>query len=432
MATEWYVRVGNTEHGPFSSEVLKQLASNGKVARDMPVKRGAAGNWVLASAVKGLFTTTPQRQAMVQPQPASVVSEQPEGTNDSESEGTPRWIWGFVGAAALFLCGLGLFAVWSSRQSAEQAQTDAANQKVQQAVEKAQDWIRDGRLADADAVEQSLKAAQTNSLATKKEQVGPALAAVQKAKQDRWAAEILKSADEAISQKQFDKAQTLLRMYLGQQYGTERQKAETLLAEIALATSDDDAMRTLLAMDNKSFDSFSKGNIPAVVLSHPVLVETRIATLKKNRAEAVLQREEKRKIAEAERIAKQKRVDDEREASQRPAEEERLAQQAKQEGEKTIPHEVLRKWDVGTKFGMNLLVSERASRQDILSLAESLTQRYHDKYFVIDIFHSREAWRNREDDDYPEKDYWQHYLVQIGGEWRDGQEVHWVAEGRDH
>jgi hypothetical protein len=55
---EWYVRVGDTEHGPISSETLKQLALQGKVTPDSLVKKGTSGSWVLASAVKGLFATT--------------------------------------------------------------------------------------------------------------------------------------------------------------------------------------------------------------------------------------------------------------------------------------------------------------------------------------------------------------------------------------
>lgn len=104
--------------------------------------------------------------------------------------------------------------------------------------------------------------------------------------------------------------------------------------------------------------------------------------------------------------------------------------------EKTIPYEVLRKWDVKTRgFGMEILVDEAASREDVMNLAKSLQRQHAGKYLVIDIFDSREAWQHRDDDGYPEKEYWRHYLVQIAGKfrgWEDGQEIHWVAEGRDH
>ena len=59
MATEWYVRVGNSEPGPFSSERLLQLAAAGRVTPNTLVRAGLSGNWVPASAVKGLFRTSP-------------------------------------------------------------------------------------------------------------------------------------------------------------------------------------------------------------------------------------------------------------------------------------------------------------------------------------------------------------------------------------
>jgi len=56
MANDWYVRMNGAEQGPLTSERLKQLATLGKINQSTPLKKGAAGNWVTASAVKGLFT----------------------------------------------------------------------------------------------------------------------------------------------------------------------------------------------------------------------------------------------------------------------------------------------------------------------------------------------------------------------------------------
>ncbi len=224
-------------------------------------------------------------------------------------------------------------AISNSNRQAEQARIDAANQEVRQAVEKTEEWIRSGRLADADRIEGGLKAAEANAVATQKTSIDPTLAAFTKAKDERQAARILESALMAIAQKQFDKAKEFLREYLEHQYATERQKAKGLLSEIALATSDEDAIRTLLTMDDKAFAAFSNGGGVAAIpsISHPVLVETQIGTLKKNLAEAGRQREEKRKKAEAERLAEQKRIAAEKEAARRHAEEERRKEQAKLE-----------------------------------------------------------------------------------------------------
>ena len=54
MASDWFIRINNVEHGPLSSERLKQLAQEGKVTPETPIRKGASGSWALASAVKGL------------------------------------------------------------------------------------------------------------------------------------------------------------------------------------------------------------------------------------------------------------------------------------------------------------------------------------------------------------------------------------------
>jgi hypothetical protein len=40
MSNDWYIKINNAEHGPLSSERLKQLAQQGKVTPDTPVKKG--------------------------------------------------------------------------------------------------------------------------------------------------------------------------------------------------------------------------------------------------------------------------------------------------------------------------------------------------------------------------------------------------------
>ena len=57
MTSDWYVRVGGVERGPISSEALKRLAMEGKVRPETSVKKGAAGDWLPASRVTGLFAS---------------------------------------------------------------------------------------------------------------------------------------------------------------------------------------------------------------------------------------------------------------------------------------------------------------------------------------------------------------------------------------
>jgi hypothetical protein len=221
----------------------------------------------------------------------------------------------------------GLILGLAIRTSNQRAQVEAANLEVRQAVDNAQRWIRDGSLSDADQIEQTLSAAATNVVATEKESVAPTLNAFAQMKTEREAAATLRCAVDAVADKQFAKARSLLRQYAGNPYAKEQKTAKKLLVEIDSATSDDDALSNLLALNDSSFDSFTKGDMSIVVCSHPALTEARIAILKKNLAEAANQRERKRKIAEAERIAEQKRIQEEKESQQR----EQLAERRRRE-----------------------------------------------------------------------------------------------------
>ena len=94
MATEWYLRIGDKKHGPFSSSQLKQLAENGRVTALSQVRKGESGDWVLASKVKGLVATgdselpSPKKANMdqVSPQAESATSKPLD-----ETEKTKKW-----------------------------------------------------------------------------------------------------------------------------------------------------------------------------------------------------------------------------------------------------------------------------------------------------------------------------------------------------
>lgn len=63
MATDWFYRAGDTETGPLSSGVLKQLAGQGLVTPQTLVRKGPRGRWVPAAKVKGLFVQPPSPPA---------------------------------------------------------------------------------------------------------------------------------------------------------------------------------------------------------------------------------------------------------------------------------------------------------------------------------------------------------------------------------
>ena len=473
MADDWCVQINGKIWGPGSAETLKQLVLKGKVTPDTLVRKGPSGCWVPAGHVQGLFPlasdqaspqtvpSTPRLEpALAVPLPVAVLQSVPERlariavavvhrvnrlllkmAGGEEN----RILYRFLQFVTLSIpVGVIVIAMVISRSNrqAEKARIDAANQEVRQAVEKAETWIQAGRLTDADQIERGLSVAAANDVATDKTSISPTLVAFGKTKAERQAAVLLESALKAIDKKLFDKAQAFLQQYLEHPNATELQNAKGLLSEIALATSDKDALRTLLAIDDKAFTAFSHGdasaivnanrsNRPAVtpasaarwlntsydttlyhvtakewaeidnknpevvrwhltetgcaeqyvqlfynernytiriyanrvdiekngkwewvanghwsapssaqgsalvVLSYPVLAETRVATLKKNLAEAGRQREERRKKAEADRLAEQRRIDAEKEVIERR---ERLAAKAKQEEKEAAQH----------------------------------------------------------------------------------------------
>lgn len=59
MANEWYVQHGGKQYGPLTSGNLKKLATERKITPSTQVRLGAAGNWVPASRVQGLFAAPP-------------------------------------------------------------------------------------------------------------------------------------------------------------------------------------------------------------------------------------------------------------------------------------------------------------------------------------------------------------------------------------
>ena len=69
MPNDWYIKINNTEHGPLTSERLRQLAQQGKVTPETPLRKGPSGNWVRASSVKGLqfYTPTPEIEILENP-----------------------------------------------------------------------------------------------------------------------------------------------------------------------------------------------------------------------------------------------------------------------------------------------------------------------------------------------------------------------------
>lgn len=102
--------------------------------------------------------------------------------------------------------------------------------------------------------------------------------------------------------------------------------------------------------------------------------------------------------------------------------------------EKYIDYTVLRRWRPGRNgTGMDILVSPTATKDEVMRLAEKLRDDYGQTGFVVlSIFDLREAWVDRQNNNYPGAKFWKHYLVQVWCPPLGGQEeIRWVAEGRE-
>jgi len=108
------------------------------------------------------------------------------------------------------------------------------------------------------------------------------------------------------------------------------------------------------------------------------------------------------------------------------------SKEPEQKAEQFIKYSVLRQWKIGsTGIGMEILVSPTNTKDEIMALAGNLRKEKlrGGPLNIIFIFDSKEAWANRDNDAYPEKTYWKHFLVEINTQ--EAEEIKWVAEGRE-
>lgn len=100
-----------------------------------------------------------------------------------------------------------------------------------------------------------------------------------------------------------------------------------------------------------------------------------------------------------------------------------------------IQYDVLRSWNIPAGgVGFDILVSEQASKDEIIKLAAELRNENLSKgNIVINIFDSPEAWQNRDNPNYPQDKYNRHFLVQVIVNRKTGYDkITWDAKGRDH
>ena len=108
--------------------------------------------------------------------------------------------------------------------------------------------------------------------------------------------------------------------------------------------------------------------------------------------------------------------------------------------ESLINYEVLKNWSKNSLVGMQILVSEKSTKEQVMALAKHFRSKYDGSFISIYIFDSKEtplhqadlgdfgSWQN-----YTEEQYYKHWLVLITRNTSTGfDKIEWVAEGRDH
>lgn len=354
MANKWFYRRNGVEHGPFTIDQLRHLLSSGQMALAESVRNVNTNEWVPVGQVRELglsidaaipletYRTQPSYDNLKPPSisrldPKRAPHAAPNNVKPS-ADTSSKLPWVVVGAAVLFLLGLCVYAISDGAQRAEIQKVETANADVEDAIKKARAWIADGDVADAEKIESDLSRAQANTLATNANLVSPVLADFRTAKPLKEAANLYALARKAIQQRQFDKAITFLQQYIAHPAAADGHRAQSLLSEVQTVTSDSEAIKALLSMDEPTFASFSSlGELKSPQspdFSHPILKETYIAVLTKNVAEAKRQRDKNQELArqaEAKRISElaQKRLEEE--SRRRKAEADRIAEEERQE-----------------------------------------------------------------------------------------------------
>jgi hypothetical protein len=100
-----------------------------------------------------------------------------------------------------------------------------------------------------------------------------------------------------------------------------------------------------------------------------------------------------------------------------------------------ITYETLRQWTIPAGgVGMQILVSDEATKDEVLSLAKHLRSNSSPKnFFILHIFDLEEAFLNRDNPDYSDEKYFKHFLVSAVRNPKTGyNKINWMAEGRDH
>ena len=216
-------------------------------------------------------------------------------TDSSINRRTIIAVWSLVVAFAIGSIG---FIVWDSR-SEHRVKLTAANDRISQAVARADEWITGDSSLGGEAVEQRLADALADKDATELAKAEAILRRVHDRRKlfadqarieqaQNQANAVFENAQRQIESKQVVKSIALLRKYILDPNATHKAEAQRLLAEAECAVSDALTLDTLLAMSAEEYDrARTTGVINDGKVTNPLLIAVRKETVQRNLAEAV-------------------------------------------------------------------------------------------------------------------------------------------------
>ena len=193
---------------------------------------------------------------------------------------------------------------------------------MREAVKGADGWLKQGSAKEGENVEHRLMKAIAANDVSDKANADAVLETVRTRRAELAADSLFDSAKAKLDAKAIVEAVALLQRYVADGHATKKPEAQRLLADYDLATSDKAALQTLMALSDERFVQFrNTGKLDDRKITHPILVEIRATTLRRNLQTANQRREEIR-------IAEAKRQQDEKIAEAKRQESERLALEA--------------------------------------------------------------------------------------------------------
>jgi hypothetical protein len=306
VAALWYVRIRGKQHGPFTPEVVKQLAQQGKITPLTELKREADIDWVIASSIPGL---------LVKKQPPPLPSVTPSTTDASDR--TPIWIWTLAGTAFLILVIVGAYAVFTIVDETKKQKISLANQ-IETSNTAVRDFIREASQSlekgDLDNAESLVRKALAVDGSTEKHEAEQMADTIANAKNNKKAEQLYVKAEKEIQHNNIDIAIRDLREIIetGNIAIELLDKAKELNKAIERSQSLEEAKSVLMRLNDEQFHAFMQNNeLPRNYrMEQPVLNEAFMKRCQSVSEEVIQLRivEEEKRIAVEKAVKKQQEI----------------------------------------------------------------------------------------------------------------------------